>query len=77
MNAVSMSVQAQRHRPWVVVMPTSDRKEQKIRDLMELGMSRERAQEAAAIELGESDGDVIDIDASVPEERSHHDHSGN
>lgn len=59
-------------------MPIGNRKEQKVQDLMALGMSRERAQEAAAIELGESDGDVIDIyeeDTSAPAERSHSAHS--
>ena len=34
--------------------------EEKIAELMRLGMSRERAEQAAMIELGLSDGDMIE-----------------
>jgi len=36
--------------------------ENKVQELMALNMSEERAREAAAIELGLSDGDVIDVE---------------
>lgn len=37
-------------------------REKWIRDLVELGMSREHAEQAAAIEVGKSNGDVLQAD---------------